>query len=196
MFLAEYFGVGDQILAIGTGGTIKTYTDPKEFLSATDSATQFDLKGDAEEEPHAAVKDDEAIARLDSLEGSSDDDIESVKSLPDQNETEELQSRRIGDIGLYKYMANSMHSKTLVTDILLCMFTVASENMIGELSRSSDYYCSVLTVADAYVRIWLQKDPDEKLYFIGMPLIYTFFCIIHFAWYLYDSAKPKLTYVY
>lgn len=184
MFLAEYFGVGDQILAIGAEGTITTYTDPKEFLSASDATVQFDLTGDGEEAPHVAMKDDEAIARLDPLEGSSDDDIESVKSLHDQKATEDLDSRRIGDIGLYRYMASSMDSKTLVIEVLLCLFTVVSEKMMGELGEPSDYYCGVLTVADAYVRIWLERDPDEKLYFLGMPLIYTFFCIVHFAWYL------------
>lgn len=184
MSLAEYFGVGDQILAIGAEGTVNTYADAKEFLSATDSATQFDLTGDAVEELYTAEKDHTVTVPLATPGESSDGDVESVKSLPDQAATEDFEARRIGDFGLYKYMVSSMDAKTLVIEILLCAFTVASEKMLGELRQNSCHYYNILTRADVYVRLWLQKDPDEKLYFLGMPLIYTFFCIVHFAWYL------------
>ena len=125
--------MGDQILAIDSDGTVKSYTDPSEFLNTTSSTAQFDFTGDAQDELHATGLVRAATApHHDCPEYFSDEDVESVSSLPDDKAAEDLETRRIGDIGLYKYMIGSVEVKRIVIDVLLCMFTVLSSKMLGE----------------------------------------------------------------
>lgn len=87
-------------------------------------------------------------------------------------------ARQRGDFWLYVFFLKTIGAVRTLIWLFLTISTVVIEKFPG-LWIASSFTRSVLTVAqDVFLRIWLDRAPDNKLYFLGYALFSMSGCFI------------------
>lgn len=152
----QFLGAADRILHVGPKGAVTTRTDVEEFVSS-------------DEIQEICKKINEARAQNEDVEDQGEDIFEFEAAEPVVMDDDI--ARQKGDFTIYAFYARSFQLFHAMCWLIFMFMTAVGEVFSGMCPPQYIQRTCKLMSLDGYVRIWMELDPSNRLWYIGYVLI-------------------------
>lgn len=182
----EYIDTTDHIVIIDTEGRVASKNMEKALKDKTIRAMQLKKKSDKRAARKnlsvTATSSGKVVEEPSTKADESDDTV--AQAVAESNERGDLSARRNGDTSLYMFFLKSASKRLLIPWLAATILVAVFEHMPRMPPHLMRRRISLMPRIEIYMRVWVDVDPTNKLYFVGLVLIAVFASLINMfmAW--------------
>ncbi len=166
----ELLKSADNVLVIRANGTVSTQSPDDAIKEYAGKGFLDDFSDDGDD-----ISD----------RGSQDDSPARHYIAPEPKDPIAANFRPTGDLALYKYYLTFVSKPVFILWLVVVVVLVVTERGPGILKPNCQHnfvYTLIVRHADIYMRLWIERDPENKLFFVGYAAFGVVTVFLNLAW--------------